>query len=145
MPPRVRNLDEVDKTVMVPWDATSAEQARAELRASLADQRVADGTLDEAVQVISELVANAVQHAGPMAGDVLRVHWTLRKGVVEVDVTDGGSDSTPQPVRITPWQTRGRGLRIVRAYAHEWGYLDQPNGARTVWAALGGPSRRRTR
>lgn len=145
MPPRVRNLDEVDQTVTVPWDAASAEEARSGLRASLEHERVDDRTLDEAVQVVSELVANAVQHAGPMPGDVLRVHWTLRKGVVEVDVTDGGSDSTPQPVRITPWQTRGRGLRIVRAYAHEWGYLDQPNGSRTVWAALGGPSRRRTR
>ena len=37
----------------------------------------------------------------------------------------------------------GRGLRIVRSLAHEWGVIEDPNG-RTVWASLGGPSRRRS-
>ncbi|MCH8611512.1 ATP-binding protein [Arsenicicoccus dermatophilus] len=144
MPPRVRTLDEVDESRLLPWALASAAEARTALRHTLAGKEVSDRTVDEAVQVLSELVANAVQHGAPLADDVLRVHWTLRKGVVEVDVTDAGGAHHPQPVRITPWQTRGRGLRIVRAYAHEWGVLDQPAGI-VVWASLGGPSRRRTR
>ncbi|AKT50635.1 ATP-binding protein [Arsenicicoccus sp. oral taxon 190] len=144
MPPRVRNLDEVDETRSLPWDVASAALAREELRSSLAGQQVSDRTVDEAVQVLSELVANAVTHAVPLSGDTVKVHWTLRKGIVEVDVTDGGADTRPQPLPASPWQTRGRGLRIVRAYAHEWGVLDQPAG-QVVWASLGGPSRRRTR
>ena len=36
------------------------------------------------------------------------------------------------------YATRGRGLRIVRSLAHEWGVLDEDRG-RTVWVCLGGP------
>lgn len=145
MPPRVRATDDVEVTRHLPHQATSAGLARDDLRASLVGQDVDEHTVDEAVQVLSEIVANAVRHADPLPDGTLKVHWTLRRRIIEVDVTDGRSDEqSPHTVRPHPWQTRGRGLRIVRAYAHEWGVLDQPT-TRTVWAALGGPSRRRTR
>ena len=44
-----------------------------------------------------------------------------------------------------PLSTHGRGLRIVRHLAHEWGVVEDSDGHRTVWACLGGPSRRRRR
>ena len=44
-----------------------------------------------------------------------------------------------------PLSTHGRGLRIVRHLAHEWGVVEDSVGHRTVWACLGGPSRRRRR
>ena len=73
----------------------------------------------------------------------VRVRWKTKGGVVEVEVSDGGGPSVPRPAPQALWSTSGRGLRIVRSLAHEWGVLDD-KGGRTVWASLGGPSRRRT-
>ena len=74
---------------------------------------------------------------------MIRVHWKAKAGVVEVEVSDGGGVSTPRPAPQSLWASSGRGLRIVRSLAHEWGVTEERNG-RTVWAALGGPSRRRS-
>src|SRR5450631_692164 len=63
--------------------------------------------------------------------------------VVEVEVTDGGGPTTPRPAPRSPLAAAGRGLRIVRSYAHEWG-VHEDRGGRTVWVSLGGPSRRRS-
>jgi two-component sensor histidine kinase len=99
-------------------------------------------SVEEAEIVVSELLSNAMRHARPLADGSLRVRWKVRHEVVEIEVTDGGSDSVPRPAPRAVWASSGRGLRIVRALAHEWGVHDEKNG-RTVWAALGGPSRRR--
>ncbi len=60
-------------------------------------------------------------------------------------MTDGGSTSRPVPKRPPVLAESGRGLRIVRSLAHEWGVLEvgphRPGS--TVWASVGGPSRRR--
>jgi anti-sigma regulatory factor (Ser/Thr protein kinase) len=101
-------------------------------------------TVDESEIVVSELVSNAIRHARPLSDGSLRVHWKVKAGVVEVEVTDGGSDTTPRPAPRTLWAASGRGLRIVRSLAHEWGVADDRHGS-TVWASLGGPSRRRSR
>ena len=99
-------------------------------------------TVEEAESVVAELFVNAVQHASPLPDGCVRVHWKVKAGAVEVEVRDGGGDTEPRPNRPSVWATRGRGLRIVRSLAHEWGVQEERNG-RTVWAALGGPSRRR--
>ncbi len=99
--------------------------------------------IEEAECVVSELVANAVRHARPLADGSIRVHWKVKSNVVEVEVSDGGGPTEPRPAPPTTWAAGGRGLRIVRSLAHEWGVIEEGNG-RTVWASLGGPSRRRT-
>jgi anti-sigma regulatory factor (Ser/Thr protein kinase) len=106
-------------------------------------REVSAAVVDEAEIVVSELVSNAIRHARPLADGNLRVHWKVKGGVVEVEVTDGGSDTTPRPAPRTIWAASGRGLRIVRSLAHEWGVTEDRNGS-TVWASLGGPSRRRS-
>ena len=88
--------------------------------------------IDEAEIVVSELVSNAIRHARPLADGNLRVHWKVKGGVVEVEVTDGGGDSTPRPAPRTIWAPSGRGLRIVRSLAHEWGVTEDRNGSTRV-------------
>jgi anti-sigma regulatory factor (Ser/Thr protein kinase) len=105
---------------------------------------VASLTIDESEIVVSELLSNAIRHARPLGDGMLRVHWKVKAGVVEVEVTDGGGDTTPRPAPRTLWAVSGRGLRIVRSLAHEWGVAEDRHGS-TVWASLGGPSRRRSR
>ena len=131
------------RSVRLAFDLLSVRAAREILVEDLHARRITLDVIEEAESVVAELVANAVRHARPLADGCVRVRWKVKNGLVEVEVRDGGSTSTPRPVRSSPLAARGRGLRIVRSLAHEWGVQDEHNG-RTVWAALGGPSRRRT-
>lgn len=106
-------------------------------------------TQHEAEIVVSELLGNAIRHATP-ADTGIRLRWQVRGETVDIEVTDGGPrnperDRGVRPLRPTPVSTHGRGLRIVRSVAHEWGVQEDEHGRRTVWAAIGGPSKRRRR
>lgn len=107
------------------------------------------GSLDavlvhEAEVIASELLANAVRHAKPREDGRMVIRWQVRSGVLDLEVTDGGSPGEVRPLRPAALSTNGRGLRIVRSLAHEWGVV-QGTHDRTVWACIGGPSRRRHR
>jgi anti-anti-sigma regulatory factor len=81
--------------------------------------------------VASELVGNVVDHARTMM--TLRV--TLRRRYLHVSVADG---SSAEPVRTRDLRTdavSGRGLMLVEATAHSWGWLPTDTG-KVVWAAL---------
>jgi serine/threonine-protein kinase RsbW len=134
---------DASRTIRVAWRAASVAQVRRTLVEDLETRDVPADVVDEAEIVVSELVSNAIRHARPLTDGTLRVHWKVKAGVVEVEVTDGGSDSTPRPAPRTVWAASGRGLRIVRSLAHEWGVSEDRHGT-TVWASVGGPSRRRS-
>lgn len=130
------------QTIRVPWSPAAIGLARRAIVTDLQARQVAEETIDEAELVTSELVTNAIRHARPRSDGRLRVHWKVRFEVVEVEVTDGGGDTIPRPAPLAVWAASGRGLRIVRSLAHEWGVSTDKAGV-TVWVALGGPSRRR--
>jgi serine/threonine-protein kinase RsbW len=142
VPPSSGRGGDVARTLRVAWRANSVAEVRRALVDDLQRRDVSDAVIDEAEIVVSELVSNAIRHARPLSDGKLRVHWKVKAGVVEVEVTDGGGDSSPRPAPRTIWAPSGRGLRIVRSLAHEWGVTEDRNGS-TVWASLGGPSRRR--
>ncbi|MEU9172777.1 SpoIIE family protein phosphatase [Streptomyces sp. NPDC048420] len=104
---------------------------------------------DDAVVVVSELVTNAVVHAGT---DVeLSCRLEARTGGLVVEVLDhhpsraprwgppgageppNESGRGPEPSYGTP--EYGRGLRLVAALAESWG-ITYRTGAKTVWARL---------
>jgi serine/threonine-protein kinase RsbW len=132
------------RTIRVQWRAASVASVRKALVQDLSSRHVSPAVIDEAEIVVSELLSNAIRHARPMSDGNLRVHWKVKAGVVEVEVTDGGGESLPRPAPRAIWSPSGRGLRIVRSLAHEWGVSEDRSGS-TVWASLGGPSRRRSR
>ena len=105
-------------------------------------REVSEQVIGEAELVVTELVTNSLRHASPLGDRTVRIHWKARGDNVEVEVSDGGAETEPAPAPRQMWATSGRGLRIVRSIAHEWGVLDDPHG-RIVWACVGGPSRRR--
>ena len=131
------------QTLRVPWKMASAMDVRHAVVRELRKLGVDATVIDEAEIVLSELVANAVRHAKPLADGAIRVSWTVRGDVVEAEVTDGGGPTTPRLAPRSLWSANGRGLRIVRSLAHEWGVFESSSG-RTVWVSLGGPSRRRS-
>ena len=135
VPPRHRTLRVVHKLAAVPT-------TRRALVADLHSIGVAPEVVDEAGIVVSELLGNAMKHAVALPDGRVRVHWQVKSGVVELDVTDGGGGAAPRPQQPADYATAGRGLRVVRSLGHEWGVVDDERG-RTVWATVGGPSRRR--
>jgi serine/threonine-protein kinase RsbW len=134
--------DSIICTLRVPADASSVGKVRKEIVADLGNRDLPEDLVGEAEIVASELLTNAVRHARPLSDGTIRVRWKIRGDVVEVEVTDGGGATVPRPAPRTVWLSSGRGLRIVRAMAHEWGVTEDRTG-NVVWATLGGPSRRR--
>jgi signal transduction histidine kinase len=80
--------------------------------------------------VVSELVTNAVRHAGtPMD-----VRLTLRAPFLHVTVADDHAGA-PQPADPGTDVEGGRGLVLVRALTQRWGFLPVGQG-KVVWATL---------
>ncbi len=122
--------------VVVPHHATGARLARHRLADELADV-VPPTLLADLVAVLAELVGNAVRHADPLPGGVVRVAWRLRPvaggQTVQVRVTDGGSATGPLMRIATPDAVDGRGLHIVSGLADRWG-VERDGLGQSVWA-----------
>ncbi len=111
------------------WAAGLARQAT---RAAIAAWRL-EYLADAAVLLVSELVTNAVQHAGPDASaTVLRLEYG--DGWLRIEVHDS-SPHGPRP-RIPDWlDESGFGLMLVDALAAKWG-VQQTGEGKAVWAEL---------
>jgi anti-sigma regulatory factor (Ser/Thr protein kinase) len=121
--------------VVVPHHPRGAHVARHRLAEELKSLVSAD-RLADAAAIAAELVGNAVRHAAPLPGDVIRVAWRLlASGDLEIRVTDGGSPSGPQMRVAGPDALDGRGLTIVAALADRWG-VERDGLGQCVWAAI---------
>ncbi|MFF4830399.1 SpoIIE family protein phosphatase [Streptomyces sp. NPDC001315] len=119
--------------------------ARALVRAALGEwadrglpgtAHLTDRLADDATLVVSELVTNAVVHAGTDVELVCRLEEPA--GAVVVEVSDQHPSRAPrdggtEPAYETP--EYGRGLRLVATLAEAWG-VTYRRGAKTVWARL---------
>lgn len=89
-----------------------------------------DSLADDAQLLVSELVSNAVLHAGTeitlvldLDGERLRIEVSDRDGVL------------PRHRAPEPEATTGRGLLIVDRLSDRWGSTPRPDG-KIVWAEL---------
>ena len=124
--------------VVVPHHARGARMARHRLATDLREL-ISPELLGDTIAVVAELVGNAVRHADPLPGGVVRVAWRLRsepETTVEIRVTDGGADRPPLPRAAGPEAQDGRGLAIVAALALRWG-VEKDGLGQCVWAELG--------
>ncbi|MEU4830814.1 ATP-binding protein [Streptosporangium sp. NPDC023615] len=116
----------------------SVRQARHETREALGADHC---LLADVVQVVSELLANAVEHSdrGPV-DDLIGLTLTDSADSVQVEVSDGGSATrAPHIPHDRPAGAgRGRGLLIVdRISGGRWGTREHGRGlGRTVWCAV---------
>ncbi|MEU2878388.1 ATP-binding protein, partial [Streptomyces sp. NPDC007070] len=125
----------------LPGGPLAPGSARALARATLAEWRgrgltVADRLADDVLVVVSELVTNAVVHAGTDVELILRLEPDT--GACVVEVADQHPSRAPRDHRApTPYEPPeyGRGLRLVAALAEAWGITYRP-GVKTVWARL---------
>lgn len=111
---------------LLPCNRGAPAAARRLVDASLHDRGL-DGVRDEASLLVSEVVTNAVRHAG----SGVAVHVDLVDEVVRVEVTDGGPG---WPHRREP-TVGGWGLNLVQTIATRWGAYPADHG-KTVWFEL---------
>jgi anti-sigma regulatory factor (Ser/Thr protein kinase) len=121
-PPRRRTEVELSPV------AASSRIARAFVRSTCERWDLADH-IQDATEVVTELVENAIVHAGTAMG--LRLE--LRKGRLTVAVRDGSPHEAVLRERI---DEPARGLHVVAELARVWGCAPDRNGGKVVWAVL---------
>lgn len=88
-------------------------------------------SLPEVQLVLSELVTNALVHAGATC----ELRARLTDGVLRIEVRDRGPGT---PDLRSPGQESegGRGLMIVSSMAQAWGIESEQDGGKVVWAEM---------
>ena len=99
-----------------PDSAAEARRALAEVSDHLSPRRLEDAQL-----LVSELVTNAIRHAGLSDEDVIRLVVVAGDRALRIEVCDPGrgfevSEPDPDPARPSGW-----GLYLVRELADRWG------------------------
>ena len=122
--------------------AGSVRAAREYVLATLQRWDVAERREDIAI-VISELLTNALRHAGLPPGHT-RPQRPVRLGLLQPGpcilcaVTDP-SNAAPVPQALGPLAETGRGLHIVCALSDRWGYTALSGTGKVVWAVFISP------
>ena len=120
----------VQTSTSLAGEPRSAGEARRFVATAL--EEWAEGPLLETVTLLtSELVSNAIVHAGSKVDVVVQ----LTDEAARVEVTDR-SDLPPAP-RAAGEETSGRGLALVEALARRWGTRRRLSGGKTVWFEVG--------
>jgi DNA-binding NarL/FixJ family response regulator len=110
-------------------DTQSARAARRFVSQILTGWDDDGGDLTDTVTLlVSELVTNAVVHAG---SDV-EVSVRLTPTAARIEVTDASAVSI-KPRHATQDEDSGRGLALVESLARRWGVRPAPGGGKTVW------------
>jgi anti-sigma regulatory factor (Ser/Thr protein kinase) len=111
---------------------SAATTARLEVTRRLS-QRVTVGVLDDVRLLLTELITNALRHAGLRPGDEIGVKAELTDDTVRLEVHDPGRDG-PISQRAPDARDGGYGLFLVDSLTTEWG-VERRDGT-TVWAEL---------
>ena len=126
--------------VVLPPEGPSPARARYLLRRSLKAAGL-DHLVDDALLLATELVTNAVVHAGTS----IELRIDTSEGGLRLEVLDASPGSSPV-VRDKPESARegGRGMFLLDALAEEWGTTHTRTG-KSVWFRLGPGSRPQVR
>jgi len=120
--------------------STAPRRARAAIRATLAAWDL-DALTGDAEAITSELVTDAVaasRQAAPAGCAPGPVWLTITATTTELHVNVWDPNPNPPADYLPgPWDEDGRGLLIVKALSHFWGWY-HPKGrdGKLVWAAL---------
>ena len=108
----------------------AAREARNAARVVLQDWSIPTPLLDDAILVISELVTNAVRHAG--TASVLELALDQTRERLRISLTDG-CETAPRLRRVRNAAEDGRGLAILAALSDRWGTEPHHGGKRVWW------------
>jgi DNA-binding NarL/FixJ family response regulator len=110
-------------------DAQTPRAARRFVTQALTGWDDDEGDLTDTVTLlVSELVTNAVLHAGSDVEVMVRLTSTAAR----IEVTDASAEAIA-PRDATSEEDSGRGLALVGSLAQRWGVRPAPGGGKTVW------------
>ena len=110
--------------------AATARQAVGELSDSLPEDVLGDVRL-----LVSELVTNALRHAGLTDDERIALEVGVTATAVRVEVTDHGRGFDPSAVPSDPEVAEGWGLYLVATLSDRWGAESDEDSTR-VWFEL---------
>ena len=111
------------------------DRAVGHVRRWLRDQVGADHpAFHDAAVCLSELLTNALRHTDSGRGGQMRIRLTLVDRSLWAEVADDGCSATVPHLRDASGES-GRGLRIVDAYADDWG-VERRGPGYAVWFAI---------
>lgn len=113
---------------------TGPRRARVHVRSILAGALTGEA-LDDAVLLTSEVVTNAIVHAGLTAAHVIDLDVGANGDRLWVSVSDPGPCFVPDPPVRPPVAPGGRGLNLLALLADRWGV--RPGPPCVVWFELG--------
>jgi anti-sigma regulatory factor (Ser/Thr protein kinase) len=123
------------REVELPPTATAPRQARRVARQACVDWSVPHDVAEDVSVVVSELVTNAVLHAGTPLVLALEHEGTT----VAVAVGDGQSSTPWLADQAAKQRSGGRGILLVSRLGADWGVVRTVLG-KTVWVNLDLPS-----
>ncbi len=103
--------------------------ARTRLASFLTLNLVASEVIDDALLVISEMIANAVNHGGPTPDGGIEISWAIQGDLLELSVLDDGAGGSLTPIDFDEDSLSGRGLSIISRVADRW-WVDMSQGTR---------------
>jgi len=110
----------------------AALAARRALATLLADPDDAESEI--AALLITELIANSVQHSGTSARDIIRLDIAVTDDLLRVDVRDEGAGFVPAARTADSPVNSHWGLHLINELAARWGVALEPQAR--VWFEL---------
>ena len=117
------------QVIKMPFEASTPAIARTRLAGFLTVHQAPSQVIDDALIVLSEMIANAVSHGSPDPEGRMELSWAIHDDLLELSVSDAGVGASLKPVDFDEDSLSGRGLSIIRRVADRW-WVDLDNGTR---------------
>ena len=123
--------EQVGRELSARFDRGPAAASAARHALLALESRVDSHCLEDIRLLVSELVTNAVRHAGGPRGGEVALDVTVESSSVRVEVADPGAGFDPQPRDDEMTRPGGWGLYLVDRIADRWGVAR--NHLNRVW------------
>lgn len=115
--------------IVLPFETSTPAIARTRLAAFLTVNLASPSVIDDALIVISEMIANAVSHGSPTPDGGIEISWSIHGDLLELSVLDAGACTSLTPIDFDEDSLSGRGLSIISRVADRW-WVDMSQGTR---------------